>query len=153
MSQTRSGSFRRRSVLLFGLAAVVASTAGCTDSGNARVLDGKPPSEVLESARGLRAAYDSLLDASPDLTEVLTPLRDNHQAHVELLTRLLGQDDVEASPEDDWTVDSTSALRDLESTHFNSARDSCVAAVDEFAVALGEIAACRASHSDFLETL
>lgn len=140
-------------MLLCGLAAAATALSGCTAAPRAQLVAERPAQAVLSSARKLRDGYDAALDAQSDLADMLTLLRDNHAAHVDLLEKLLDRrgdsaasdEDAESSPDESW--------RDVEADEFKIARDACVAASPAFVVVLAEIAACRASHVDALEAM
>jgi hypothetical protein len=109
---------------------------------------------VLASARRMLPSYDAAIEARPDADATLTMLRDNHLAHVETLAKITGQS---GKPAEDTveglSEDPVGALHTAESDGFDEAMAACVAATVEFAVLLGEIAACRATHADVLKEI
>lgn len=150
MSVNGSCGHRRREFLLAGLA-VVLSTSACSlvpgQSGDLDTTEVLRP--VLKTARDLARAYDAAAAASNGKA-ALEMLRDNHSAHAEALAELLGESTKADAIEDGWSVD---RLRKAEAKAVEQAVDACVGAPSDYAVLLGEIAACRASHRDVLREL
>ena len=104
---------------------------------------------VLDEARALAARYDQLALAQPDLAARLTPLGDDHKAHIAELSRL-----IEASPAPSASAPavetSLAELRTAEQKAQRTAITSAKAASPDWAALLGSIAACRASHVEAL---
>ena len=104
---------------------------------------------VLDEARALAARYDQLALAQPGLAARLTPLGDDHKAHIAELSRL-----IEASPAPSASAPavetSLAELRTAEQKAQRTAITSAKAASADWAALLGSIAACRASHVEVL---
>lgn len=148
---------RRRTVLLGGLTCAV-SLSGCTVNGNAEapavLTDALVP--ILATARNLMTSYEAAMQSLPDQSDSLKTLHDNHQKHVAALAKILGESPDEPGKKVEGDLGSSSALKTLggsEKKARDEALDACVAATPEFAVLLGEICACRASHAEVLGLL
>ncbi|ADD41124.1 hypothetical protein Snas_1417 [Stackebrandtia nassauensis DSM 44728] len=151
VSVNGSCGYRRREFLLAGLAAVLSTSACTAVSGEPGSLDsGKVLRPVLKTSRELAAAYEAAAKDHPQLGKTLEVLRDNHSEHAKALARILGDEDGEPAEAGDGSLDS---LRQAESKASKAAVEACAGAPDEFAVLLGEIAACRATHHDVLKVL
>lgn len=151
VSVNRSCGYRRRHFLLAGLAVVLSTPACSAVPGQSGSLDGTEVLRpVLKSARELVAAYKAAAASVPEAKKSLDVLRGNHSEHVKALEKLLGEPDEPARQLDGGSL---AGLRRAESRAAKDAAKACVGAPDEFAVLLGEIAACRASHHDVLKVL
>jgi hypothetical protein len=144
---------------------VLGAAAGMTLSGAALTACGlfgddpapTPPPDpmqpVLDEARALAAQCDRLALAQPDLAARLTPLGDDHKAHVAELTRLL-QTTVAPSASAlaaETAADTTVAeLRAAEQKAQRTAYLTAKTAAADRAGLLGSIAACRATHVEAL---
>jgi hypothetical protein len=108
-----------------------------------------PMQPVLDEARALAARYDQLALSQPDLAPRLTPLGDDHKAHIAELSRL-----IEASPAPSASAPavrtSIAELRTAEQQAQRTAITSARTAGPDRAALLGSIAACRASHVEAL---
>lgn len=151
MSVTGSCGYRRREFLLAGLAAVLSTSACSAVPGQNGSLDSTEVLRpVLKTARRLTAAYQAAAEAEPELKNSLEMLRDNHSEHVKILQKLLGESDGDAPSAD---AESLESLREAESAAAKDAAKACAGAPADYAVLLGEIAACRATHHDVLKVL
>ena len=151
MSVKGSCGWRRRELLVASVAAVV-SASGCSALGSQQeplVADGalRP---VLKTARAMVAAYEAVAESDGADKKTLDVLRDNHNEHVKALAKLVGES---ASADAKPAAGSLEELRTAESKAKREAVDACVSAPTQYAVLLGEIAACRASHHDVLGSL
>lgn len=113
------------------------------------VVDETPALQpILEFAADQIAKLTAVIDGGSNHEPTLAMVRDNHQAHAEELARILGVDIPAGS--DELEGDALAALNQREAEGAEEATTACVEASPQFAVLLGEIAACRASHSDVL---
>lgn len=146
-----SCGWRRRELLVAGLASVLATSACSVVPGQSGTLDSSEVLRpVLSTARRLAAAHEALAASASSARESLEMMRDNHSEHVQVLEKLLGVSSEGSEPGD---IDSLESLRDAESAATDQAAKACAGAPDDYAVLLGEIAACRATHHDVLKVL
>lgn len=157
----------RRTVLAAatGLAAA-AGLAGCD-------LGDPPPQwhpapdallPLLAATIKLADRYDATIAAVPALSDRLTPLRDDHRAHIVALAREIGIDErspsasplpsvsagvPDASPPSDPTA-AVAALVAAEKVGQALAQSACLSAPSYRAALLGSITACRATHLEVL---
>lgn len=152
------GNLTRRTVL--GRAVAGALAAGALSGCSWISPEPEPPHRwlgLLTETRALLARYQAALDAHPGLAERLTPLRDNHRAHLKELARLIGpQASASPSPKASPVAapeDEQAALRELRTAERDAqatAAALCLKAKPAEAGLLGSIAACRATHREVL---
>ncbi|GAB3647299.1 hypothetical protein GCM10028833_10980 [Glycomyces tarimensis] len=95
---------------------------------------------ALRTARALARAAEAL---------GYTDIAGDHLAHVETLERLLLPNVIGDEGEGAAIAD-VAALAEAEAEGSREAGESCLATVTDYAVLLGEIAACRAAHAAVL---
>jgi len=135
--------------VLLGAAAVTLSSCSLISRDQVVVVDETPALQpILEFAADQIAKLTAVIDGGSNHEPTLAMVRDNHQAHAEELARILGVDIPAGS--DELEGDALAALNQREAEGAEEATTACVEASPQFAVLLGEIAACRASHSDVL---
>ena|GEM_PF-5375765 len=135
--------------MLLGAAAVTLSSCSLISRDQVVVVDETPALQpILEFAADQIAKLTAVIDGGSNHEPTLAMVRDNHQAHAEELARILGVDIPAGS--DELEGDALAALNQREAEGAEEATTACVEASPQFAVLLGEIAACRASHSDVL---
>jgi len=100
----------------------------------------------LAATVALAAKYDAAIDAEPSLSARLTPLRDDHRAHVQALAREIGIPQPSGSPSASATPLNLQALLAAERDAQKDAEKACLDGPGYRAALLGSIAACRASH-------
>ncbi|WP_308120734.1 hypothetical protein [Paractinoplanes bogorensis] len=146
---------RRR---LLGTAAASAlagsALAGCGlfDDEPAPPEPADPLQPLLDEAMALAASYDRAIAAQPGLASRLTPLGDDHRAHVAELTLVIGKTPPSVAPSASVgaPAETVASLREAEQAAQKSAVALCRAAVPERAALIGSIAACRATHAEAL---
>jgi hypothetical protein len=141
----------RRAVLrtVLGGALTVGLAAACDSPAPVKPTRPDPLTPFLRDTQALLARYDATVTAQPQLADRLTPLRDDHRAHVLALNRELGfPSPAPVAPASDAAAgaDPLAGLRDAEKAATAAATDACLAAPSYRAALLGSIAACRASH-------
>jgi hypothetical protein len=110
-----------------------------------------PPDPLLpflSATVALADQYDAAIDAQPSLSARLTPLRDDHRAHVRALAREIGIPAPSPSPSA-----SAAPVQDLLAAEKDAQKDAekaCLEGPSYRAALLGSIAACRASHQEAL---
>ncbi|AGZ45455.1 hypothetical protein [Actinoplanes friuliensis] len=109
---------------------------------------------VLDEAVRLAAAYDRVALAQPGLAGRLTPLADDHRAHVAELSRVIGAAvpsgaPASSAPSGD-AADSVASLRKAEQAAQKTAAALCRTAPAARAGLVGSIAAARAAHAEAL---
>lgn len=155
---TRDARHTRRRVLGVVAGVTVAATgpAGCG------LFDGEPDQPpapdplqpVLDEALMLAAMYDRAVVAQPGLSRRLTPLGDDHRAHVAELGRVIGRGTPSAaapSASAPVAAATLAELRDAERQAQRTATAAARTAPAERAALVGSIAACRASHAEALK--
>jgi hypothetical protein len=154
----KDGHTRRRVLGVAAGAVIVAAAAGCSlfdDDPKPQPPDALQP--VLDEALSLAAALDQAALAQPGLAKRLTPLADDHRAHVAELSRVIGRTAPSVPP----TGPSISApagdpiallkqLRAAAQAAQKTAITACGAAPAGRAALVGSIAACRATHAEAL---
>jgi hypothetical protein len=144
----------RRAVLrtVLGGALTVGLAAACDSPAPVKPAGPDPLTPFLRDTQALLARYEAAIAGQPALADRLTPLRDDHRAHVLELNRELGfpspAPTTPASAPSD--VDPVAALRDAEKAATTAATDACLTAPSYRAALLGSIAACRATHVEAL---
>jgi hypothetical protein len=160
---SRAASTSRRSVLAAagwataGLAtAGLGGLAGC-DLGGPGPEPTPPPDPLLPfltATVALADRYDAAIEADPSLSARLTPLRDDHRAHVQALAREIGipaPSGAPSPPASPSAAPSTvQALLAAEQDARKDAEKACLEGPSYRAALLGSIAACRASHQEAL---
>jgi hypothetical protein len=111
-----------------------------------------PMQPVLDEARALAARYDRLAVAQPDLAARLTPLSEDHKAHIAELSRLIetSPPSADPSPSVAAATGTIAQLRTAEQKAQRTAATSARTAPGDRAALLGSIAACRATHVEAL---
>jgi hypothetical protein len=145
----------RRAVLrtVLGSALTVGLAAACDSPAPVKPARPDPLTPFLRNTEALLARYEAAITAQPALADRLTPLRDDHRAHVAALNRELGFPSPAPATATSGTatgVDPVAGLRDAERAAATAATDACLAAPSYRAGLLGSIAACRASHVEVL---
>jgi hypothetical protein len=136
---------------LGGLAAL-GGLAGC-DIGRPEPAPSPTPDALLPflaATVGLAATYDAAINADPSLSARLTPLRDDHRAHVQALAREIGIPQPSGSPSTPTGPPNLQALLAAERDAQQDAEKACLEGPGYRAALLGSIAACRASHQEAL---
>jgi hypothetical protein len=163
---TRTAPASRRAVLgaaTAGLAGVgglagLGGLAGC-DGGRNDPEPAPPPDPLLPfltATVALAARYDAAIEADPALSARLTPLRDDHRAHVQALAREIGTTQPSGSPgvsapsSASATPSGLPGLLAAERDAQKDAEKACLEGPGYRAALLGSIAACRASHQEAL---
>ncbi len=153
-----SARLTRRAALTGGIAVTAALTGlSACRSDDSRGAAPNPLLSVLSTTTALLADFDATLVSHPDLSGQLTPLREDHQRHVDRLMHELGS--AAPSPSAGTPSGSSSgaqvpddrdaavqALVAAERHAQQSVARSCLHTPDRYAALLGSIAACRASH-------
>jgi hypothetical protein len=156
-SGDREPRYGRRTMLMTG-AALGLAAAGIGGCGLLDKDPDPPPPDPLEplrdQARQLAGRYSAAIGTNPDLAARLTPLRDDHVAHVAELTKLIGRP-LPSEPTVTLTSASPAAevlaeLRSAEEAGVRDATAACLAAPAARAAVVGSIAACRATHVEAL---
>lgn len=129
--------FTTRRGLLVGAAVITA--AGCTRETAHIITSDADLTAALRTARTLAAAADAL--EFGDFAE-------DHRTHAATLERLL-RPNVVADETGDLPADAA-ALAAAETAGSQEAGDACLTTDSDYAVLLGEIAACRAAHAAVL---
>ncbi|HEY1094632.1 MAG TPA: hypothetical protein VGE61_08000 [Glycomyces sp.] len=129
--------FTTRRGLLVGAAVITA--AGCTRETAHIITSDADLTAALRTARTLAAAADAL--EFGDFAE-------DHRTHAATLERLL-RPNVVADETGELPADAA-ALAAAETAGSQEAGDACLATDSDYAVLLGEIAACRAAHAAVL---
>lgn len=143
----------RRAVLL---SAATATLGGCAllHREPVPIVDETPVlRSVLDSAVNQSAGLQTALDSGAPATATLEMVRDDHLAHVAELSRILGLDPESVDTTTTDGEDTLQALLNSETEAYEQAVTACIDAPPQYAVLLGEIAACRASHVDVLEVV
>jgi hypothetical protein len=146
-------------VLRSAAAALTAAGLGGCDLGRQR--EDPPPAPdalapFLAATNELAARYDAAIATVPSLSAHLTPLRDDHRAHVLALSREIGLTDAPSAstapsaPAATDAAGTLAALAAAEKIAQQEAEKACLAAPSYRAALLGSIAACRASHREAL---
>lgn len=104
----------------------------------------------LTATVALADRYDAAIDAEPSLSARLTPLRDDHRAHVRALTREIGTSPPTPSASASAAPATVQALLAAEDDARKDAEKACLEGPSYRAALLGSIAACRASHQEAL---
>jgi hypothetical protein len=107
---------------------------------------------ILQTAADQAAGYQAAVDSGSGHTETLEMLRANHSEHVTTLAKLTGVSAPEGTAAD-LGDDPLATLLAAERDAAGQAGTACVETILDYAVVLGEIAACRAAHVDVLEVL
>jgi hypothetical protein len=132
---------------------------GLFDSDPPPTPEPDPMQPVLDEARALAARYDQLALTRPDLSARLTPLGDDHKAHIAELSRLIepaaaqsasAGASASASASAAAVESSLSRLRTAEQTAQRTAVTVARTAEPDRAALLASIAACRATHVEAL---
>ncbi|MFI5491109.1 hypothetical protein [Actinoplanes sp. NPDC051859] len=146
---------RRRQLLgvAAGTAVGVSAVAGCSlfddDQDPAPEPDALQP--LLDEAIRLAAGYDRAIAADPSLRDRLSPLADDHRAHVTELSALIGVTAPStAASAPPGGAQSLAALRKAEQTAQKTAVTACGQAPADRAALVGSIAAARAAHAEVL---
>ncbi len=126
--------FTTRRGLLVG--AAVLTAAGCTRETAQIITSDADLTTALRTARSLAEAADAL---------GFGEIADDHLTHVATLERLL-RPNVVAEEAADLPADAA-GLAEAEAAASREAGSACLATVSDYAVLLGEIAACRAAHA------
>ncbi|HEX2145702.1 MAG TPA: hypothetical protein VHG10_14470 [Glycomyces sp.] len=126
--------FTTRRGLLVG--AAVLTAAGCTEETAQIITSDADLTAALHTARSLARAADAL---------GYSEIAQDHQAHVATLERLLRPNEV--TEETAEVPADAAALAEAEAAGGSEAAESCLATESNYAVLLGEIAACRAAHA------
>lgn len=129
--------FTTRRGLLVG--AVVLTAAGCTQETAQIITSDADLTAALRTARSLAQAADAL---------GFGEIAEDHLTHVATLERLL-RPNVVAEETVEVPAD-TAGLAEAESAASREAGSACLATESDYAVLLGEIAACRAAHAAVL---
>jgi hypothetical protein len=136
-----------------GLAtAGLGGVAGC-DIGGPGPEPPPPPDALLPfltATAVLADQYDAAIDAQPSLSARLTPLRDDHRAHIRALAREIGTSPPSPSASASAVPSSVQALLAAEEDAQKDAEKACLDGPSYRAALLGSIAACRASHREAL---
>lgn len=151
-------AFLRAALTLTGVAAT-AGLAGCDLFSPAPTAP--PPGSAQHDLDGfladtvaLRDQYAATITALPELSAALTPVHDDHKAHVDALAAALGLAAPSAGAAAAAGPTRAAAITAL-AAHEKSARDAaitaCVAASGRLAPLLGSIAAARASHLEVIK--
>ncbi|WP_158299669.1 hypothetical protein [Glycomyces paridis] len=129
--------FTTRRGLLVG--AAVLAAAGCTRETATIITSDADLTAALRTARALAAGAESL--GYGDIAQ-------DHLTHAATLERLLRPNTVgeEAAP----SYADAAALAEAETEGGREAADACLGTDSDYAVVLGEIAACRAAHAAVL---
>jgi hypothetical protein len=152
-------AYTRRALLRTALAATgavaAAGLSGCDLFGKKGSAAGADAglTAFLANTAALAEQYRQAIQDSPDLTALLTPIRDAHAAHTAKLAEALGvtAPSPAAAPGtsgDRGTV--IAALRRAETEAKDKAVAACVAAPNKYAPLVGSIAAARATHLEVL---
>ncbi|GAA4900424.1 hypothetical protein LX16_0575 [Stackebrandtia albiflava] len=145
-----SGHTRR--AVLWGAGIATLSGCGLVRTDSTPIIDNTGALlPVLRTAADQMAGLQAAIDAGAGHEATLEMLRDDHAAHAEALAKLVGTD----PPAGDAVVGDpvVGTLIEQEQAGYDQALEACVAALPEYVVLLGEIAACRASHVDVLGEL
>ena len=156
---SRAAPTSRRAVLAAagwattGLAtAALGGLAGCDIGGPGP--DPTPPPDpllpFLTATVALADQYDATIAAEPSLSAQLTPLRDDHRAHVRALAREMGTPAPSPSTSASAAASTPQALLAAEKDAQKDAEKACLEGPSYRAALLGSIAACRASHQEAL---
>jgi hypothetical protein len=98
--------------------------------------------------------YDAAIAAEPSLSARLTPLRDDHRAHVRALAREIGISPPSGAPSPSGSASAeASTVQGLLAAEKDAQKDAekaCLEGPSYRAALLGSIAACRASHQEAL---
>jgi hypothetical protein len=145
---------------LIGVAAGGALSA--TALGGCGLFDGDPEpapppdalQPLLDEAVALAATYDRAVLAQPGLAKRLTPLAEDHRAHVAELSRVIGKPVPSGAPASSAPAGDAAAsvatLRKAEQAAQKTAAAACRTAPAERAGLTGSIAAARAAHAEAL---
>lgn len=158
---SRAAPTSRRAVLAAagwattGLAtAALGGLAGCDSGGPGP--DATPPPDpllpFLTATVALADQYDAAIAAESSLSARLTPLRDDHRAHVRALAREIGisPPSPSASASAESAPSTVQKLLAAEKDAQKDAEKACLEGPSYRAALLGSIAACRASHQEAL---
>lgn len=151
----------RRVLLITGLAAGVASLAGCRGSDDTGAGVVHPLESTLTGTLALLNAYDATVAAQPDLSGRLAPLRAEHATHIGALNAAMGRATPSTAPSAGASGSpgpavpagakaAVAALRAAEKTAQADAAKTCLSVPAQYAELLGSIAACRATHLEVL---
>jgi hypothetical protein len=136
-----------------GLAtATLGGLAGC-DIGGPGPEPTRPPDPLLPfltATVALADKYDAAIAAEPSLGARLTPLRDDHRAHVRALAREIGISPPSPSASASAEPSTVQGLLAAEKDAQKDAVKACLEGPSYRAALLGSIAACRASHQEAL---
>jgi hypothetical protein len=140
-----------------GLAtATLGGLAGC-DLGGPGPEPTPPPDPLLPfltATVALADRYDAAIAADPSLGARLTPLRDDHRAHVRALAREIGIAAPSGAPSPAASTSAApatvQALLAAEQDAQKDAEKACLEGPSYHAALLGSIAACRAGHQEAL---
>jgi hypothetical protein len=161
----RGGRSRRAVLAAMAGGAVLAGAAGCGWLGGDRSKGTAGPSPLAPVMTGTLAlinTYTATIAAQPTLSDLLSPLLDDHRAHVEALRTAMGEaarpptssesPDLPVTgasvPEDPGAA--RAAIHAAERDAQTSAVRDCLAAAPPYASLLGSIAASRACHLEVL---
>ena len=137
------------------------AAAGSTALAGCGLFDGAPAPEptpdplqpLLDEALALAAAYARAILAQPGLAARLTPMAEDHRAHVTELAKAIGTAPPSAGPSapaGTGAAETTATLRKAELAAQKTAVAACKAAPAGRAALTGSIAACRATHAEAL---
>jgi hypothetical protein len=138
----------RRAVLVSAAAGLTAAGLGGCDFGKAGSEPTPPPDVLLPflaATVALADTYDAAIEALPALSARLTPLRDDHRAHVRALEKEIGVPRPSAAPSA-AQAPTLESLVTAERAAQQEAEKTCLEGPSYRAALLGSIAACRASH-------
>jgi hypothetical protein len=154
---TSRRAFLRAAVAVTGIGLAGTSTlAGCDlfGSGGSTTPPTAELDGLLANTVALGHEYDATISAVPELTALLTPLRDAHRAHAEAIAASIGRPVPSAAPEASAPPTDRKAalvaLRTAEKTAQAAALAACLGANERLAPLLGSITAARASHQEVL---
>ena len=142
----------RRAVLVSAAAGLTAAGLGGCDIGQPGPDPTPAPDALLPflaATIALADTYDAAIDALPALSARLTPLRDDHRAHVRALAKEIGLPQPSAAPSAAPTP-TLESLVTAERAAQQEAEKACLEGPSYRAALLGSIAACRASHQEAL---
>ncbi|GAA1759383.1 hypothetical protein [Luedemannella helvata] len=156
---TRRGLLRGAGALALGAvvapAVVVPTLAGCSTGGDEIEIPGAAAlADLVAGTADLVGRYDAVIAAYPALAARLTPLRDNHRAHLEALASTLALEQPAPSAQQAPPGGQSAALSNLAAAEKSGRADAvgaCLAAPARLAPLLGSIAAARASHQEVLK--
>ncbi len=143
----------RRAVLVSAAAGLTAAGLGGCDLGQPGPDPTPAPDALLPflaATIALADTYDAAIDALPALSARLTPLRDDHRAHVRALAKEIGVPQPSTHPSTSASPPALESLVAAERAAQEEAEKVCLEGPSYRAALLGSIAACRASHQEAL---